>query len=269
MLNASSNPETTEVELPQMPKSKILPVPWNPWIAVLFIGFVYYFSQFFSGAVVSLYPWLMGWSSSQTSVWLNESVLAQFSYVLIALTFMIASIYIFLKKFKSNFNLIGLVKPKLKDVGLGLLAAPLYYAVFVISVYIISFFVPSLDINQVQNIGFTDIATNAQLVLTFISLVVLPPFVEEIMFRGFLYSSLKKAMPKVASVVITSLIFASAHLPGGGAAGLLYIAAVDTFILSLVLIYLRERTGSLWASITLHGVKNGIAFIALFILNAR
>ena len=269
MSNASSKTEITEVELPLMPKSKILPVPWNPWIAVLFIGLVYYFSQFFGGAVVSLYPWLMGWNSSQTSVWLNQSVLAQFSYVLIAETFMIAAIYVFLKKFKTNFKLIGLVRPKMKDVGLGLLAAPLYYAVFIVSVFIISHYVHTLDINQVQNIGFTDVVTNAQLVLTFISLVVLPPLVEEIMVRGFLYSSLKKAMPKVASVVITSLIFASAHLPEGGAVGPLYIAALDTFILSLVLIYLRERTGSLWASITLHGVKNGIAFIALFVLNFR
>jgi len=58
-------------------------------------------------------------------------------------------------------------------------------------------------------------------------------------------------------------------LPEGGAAGPLYIAALDTFILSLVLIYLREKTGSLWASITLHAVKNGVAFMALFVLHPR
>jgi membrane protease YdiL (CAAX protease family) len=86
------------------------------------------------------------------------------------------------------------------------------------------------------------------------------------MMRGFLYSSLKKAMPVGLAAVSVSLLFAAAHLPEGGAAGPLYIAAIDTFILSLVLVYLREKTGSLWASITLHALKNGIAFVALFVV---
>ena len=44
---------------------------------------------------------------------------------------------------------------------------------------------------------------------------------------------------------------------------------LDTFILSLVLIYLREKTGGLWASITLHAFKNGVAFVALFALHIK
>ena len=87
------------------------------------------------------------------------------------------------------------------------------------------------------------------------------------MARGLLYSSLKKAMPIAGAAVITSLIFAAAHLPEGGAAGPLYVAAIDTFILSLVLVYLREKTGSLWSSITLHSFKNGVAFVLLFVLH--
>ena len=61
----------------------------------------------------------------------------------------------------------------------------------------------------------------------------------------------------------------SAHLPEGGAAGPLYIAAIDTFILSLFLIYLREKTGSLWSSMTLHATKNGVAFMVLYVLHVR
>ena len=87
------------------------------------------------------------------------------------------------------------------------------------------------------------------------------------MVRGFLYSSFKKGLPTAAAVIVTSAIFASAHLPEGGGGGLLWIAAVDTFILSLVLIYLREKTGALWASMTLHALKNGVAFVALFALH--
>ena len=268
MSNDSSKDEALSFPIPVSPGSKIAKVPWNPWIGVAFIASIYYLSTQYIGAlIVYIYPWFKHWTTAQTNDWLNSSILAQFVYVLSAESFMLAAIYVFLRRYKTNFKLIGLTKPKLRDIGLGILAAPLYYAVYVMSVYIISHFVHSLNINQVQNIGFTGVTTNAQLILTFISLVILPPLVEELMFRGFLYSSLKRAMPKLAAVVVTSLIFASAHLPEGGASGPLYIAALDTFILSLVLIYLRERTGNLWSSMTLHGLKNGVAFLALFVFN--
>ena len=39
---------------------------------------------------------------------------------------------------------------------------------------------------------------------------------------------------------------------------------IDTFILSLTLIWLREKTGRLYASMGLHGLKNFIAFIQLY-----
>lgn len=182
---------------------------------------------------------------------------------------MLAVIFQFVKKYKAKLSLIGFVKPRWRDIGYGILAAPIYYVIYIASVVVISYLVPSLNINQTQNIGFVGVHDAAQLILTFISLVILPPLVEEIMVRGFLYSSLRKGLPKLAAILLTSLIFASAHLPEGGAAGPLYIAALDTFVLSLVLIFLRERTGSLWSSITLHGIKNGVAFMALFILSVH
>jgi membrane protease YdiL (CAAX protease family) len=76
-------------------------------------------------------------------------------------------------------------------------------------------------------------------------------------------------MPVLSAALLTSAIFAAAHLPEGGSGGPLYIAAIDTFILSLVLIYLRIKTGNLWASITLHALKNGVAFVALFVLHVK
>src|SRR5205807_2021597 len=127
-----------------------------------------------------------------------------------------------------------------------------YFAIYLVAVGVLTKLIPSLNVDQQQDIGFTSVHGAAQLILTGISLVILPPLTEEIMVRGFLYSSLKKGMPTIAAVIVTSAVFASAHLPEGGAAGPLYIAAIDTFILSLVLIYLREKTNSLWAGIALH-----------------
>lgn len=249
--------------------SKIPNVPWNPWLAVVYIAVAYYLSQLIGGTLISVYPWLRHWTTAQASDWLNNSIPAQFVYVLLAESLMLGAIYLLLKKYRVNFRIIGLLRPRWRDVGYGLLAAPLYYLLYLITVGVVNRLVPSLSINQTQNIGFTGVHGAAQLGLTFVSLVILPPLVEEIMVRGFLYSSLRKGLPKLAAILLTSLIFAGAHLPEGGVTGPLYIAALDTFILSLVLIYLRERTGSLWASITLHGVKNGIAFLVLFVLNVH
>jgi len=64
-------------------------------------------------------------------------------------------------------------------------------------------------------------------------------------------------------------LFGAAHLSEGGAAGPLWVGALDTAILSMVLIGLREWTGNLWAGITLHMTKNLIAFLAIFIFHVR
>ncbi len=258
----AAKPPTSETN-PTVPR-----VPWNPWLGVTFIIIIYFVAQFFGGILVSLYPALRHWSAVQTNDWLNNSVAAQFVYIILAEGFILGSIYLFLKKQKLSWRLLGLGRrPVWRDGLYGLLAAPVYYVVLVVSVGVIGQLVHGFNATQQQDIGFTTAHGAAQLIMTFISLVILPPLTEEIMVRGFLYSSLKKGLPTAGAVLVTSVIFASAHLPEGGSAGLLWIAAVDTFILSLVLIYLRQKTGSLWASMTLHALKNGVAFVALFALH--
>ena len=116
---------------------------------------------------------------------------------------------------------------------------------------VLSFIAPSLEFDQKQQLGFDNVYGLLALTLTFISLVILPPMTEEIMVRGFLYSSLKKGLPVIAAVIVTSYYLRRTPT-GGRGAGPLYIAALDTFVLSLVLIYLREKTDGLWAPITLH-----------------
>jgi membrane protease YdiL (CAAX protease family) len=44
--------------------------------------------------------------------------------------------------------------------------------------------------------------------------------------------------------------------------------ALDVFILSIVMCGLREMTGSIWAGVVLHMMKNGLAFYLLFINTA-
>lgn len=244
-------------------------IPWNPWLGVLFVILVFFGSQFVIGMLVSIYPYFKHWTHDETVSWLNDSIVAQFGFILLTEALMIAAIYWFLRRYKTNWSDIGLRKPQFNDVLYGIAGFLPYFVLYIVTVGVVSALVPGLNVDQEQQLGFSDVHGGLQLTMTFISLVVLPPLVEEILVRGFLYSTLKKALPIIGAAIATSLIFAAAHLPEGGAAGPLYIAALDTFVLSLVLIFLREKTGGLWASITLHAIKNGIAFVSLFILHAR
>lgn len=261
MLNDSSKTDSNA------PQPSVVPWPTAP--AVFFVLAAFYGSQIIGGILLYLYPLSQGWSTARTTAWLTNSVGAQFLYILLAETLSIGAIYWFLRFYKRGFPIIGLNKPQLKYLAYGLAAVLPYYLLYGLTVGVVSSLISGLNVDQKQQIGFDSAHGSAQLAMTFVSLVVLAPLAEEIMVRGFLYSSLKKAMRMRYAVVLTSLIFAAAHLPEGGAAGPLYIAALDTFVLSLVLIYLREKTGSLWPCITLHAIKNGIAFTALFVLHAR
>ena len=234
-----------------------------------FAVIIFYAAEVFGALAVSVYPFLHHWSHAQAMDWLSASTTAQFIYILLAEGIILGALYLFLRHYRSSFSTIGLKRPRWRDAAYGLMAVPAYYLIYLMTVGVVTHFVPGLNIDQHQQIGFTDVQGTLALIMAFISLVVLPPLTEEIMVRGFLYSSLRGAMKIIPAALATSLIFAAAHLPEGGAAGPLYIAALDTFILSLVLIYLREKTGSLWASITLHAVKNGIAFMTLFVIHVK
>jgi membrane protease YdiL (CAAX protease family) len=86
--------------------------------------------------------------------------------------------------------------------------------------------------------------------------------------RGFLFTSLlKPAAVHLRRDLSPVVLFAAAHLQIGSGAPLLWTAAIDTFILSLVLCYLRYKTGSLWPGIFLHMLKNLLAFLVIFVFH--
>lgn len=238
-------------------------IPWHPVTGVILVILIYVFSQII-GLAVLIYPALRHWSNKASSNWINHSIYAQFWFVLLAEAFTIGAILLLLKFYKVDIKKIGLRKPKLKDPLIGIAAFIPYYILYIVLLEVVSLFYKGLNVSQQQNIGFSNVHGVAELIVTFISLVILPPITEEIMFRGFLYSSLKKGMRTIPAALVTSIIFASAHL-AEGVGGAFWIGAIDTFTLSLVLVGLRELTNGLWSSMTLHGLKNGIAYIVLYI----
>ncbi len=247
----------------QVPSGK---VAWTPLESVTVTLAIYFGAQFLGGLLVVLYPLSRRWNEAQINDWFTNNTIGQFALVVVIEALTLGLLYLFLRRRQSGVKAIGLRKPQWRDAGYALIGFGLYFLLYIVLINVAKSLVPNLDLEQQQQIGFEQ-ARGLQLALVFVSLVILPPFVEELLARGFLYTGLKNGLPKVWAVLVTSGLFAIAHLQAGSGKSLLWVAAVDTFTLSLVLIYLREKTGGLAAPIGLHMVKNCIAFLSLFVFN--
>jgi uncharacterized protein len=217
---------------------------------------------------VSFVPYVLGWDTLRAEQWLDGSF-GIFSKVLLAEALIAGALFWFIRRKKQSFwRVVALEKLRWKDAGYALTGAMVYIGVFIIAVMFINALVP-LDTTKEQAIGFEKSIEGFDLVLAFVSLAILPPIIEEIVFRGFLFGTLRaRKLALTSAMVSTSIFFGTLHLLGSGDGSLLWIAFIDTFILSMVLCYIRESTGSIWGCIFLHALKNAFVFINLFIISS-
>ncbi len=265
MSNGSSNPENAVVALDEKPHGR---TPWHVLTAVIVLVVAFLVSQLISALLVAMYPHLRGWSSAYAGQWLNSSIGAQFAYVLFSETLLVGGLYGFVRWRKGSLRTLGVQKPRWIDVGFAGVGVLSYLGLYFVAVAVVSSLI-NLNVNQQQDLGFSNPIGGAALVLTFISLVVLPPLAEEFAFRGFLFTTLRGRFGFVWAMLGTSALFAVPHLLESSGGGLLWIAGVDTFVLSFVLCYVRQKTGRLWAGVGIHMVKNLIAFISLYVLHVH
>lgn len=107
-----------------------------------------------------------------------------------------------------------------------------------------------------EQLGFNASVVGA--IVAGFAIVVAAPVCEEIFFRGLLFGGLRKTLPFVGAALVSGVFFGAIHLATGNVA-----AAVQLSFLGVVLAWLYERSGSLWAPMALHGVNNAIAFTLL------
>jgi membrane protease YdiL (CAAX protease family) len=147
--------------------------------------------------------------------------------------------------------------PTWLDIGWFLIGIPGYVVMTSLVSSIALILLPFIDYTQAQDTGFQNLSGQGEYILAFLMLVVIAPIAEELLFRGYLLGKLRKHAPLWVAIFITSLIFAVVHFA--------WNVGVDVFALSIVLCILRVASGSLWPSILLHMMKNGLAFYVLFI----
>ena len=91
------------------------------------------------------------------------------------------------------------------------------------------------------------------IVIAFVLVGAWGPIAEEIFFRGFAMPGLANRYSMAAAVMLSSALFALAHLD--------IASLVPTFILGLVLAWVYLRTRSIWPCIFMHGLHNTAALI--------
>lgn len=86
------------------------------------------------------------------------------------------------------------------------------------------------------------------------------PLVEEVVYRGILYSAIQRSIGVKGAIAIVTLLFALVHVPQyWGSPGTIILIC----LLSLILTLVRVRTGNLLPCIVLHTIFNGIQSLFL------
>jgi hypothetical protein len=100
------------------------------------------------------------------------------------------------------------------------------------------------------------------LALMFAQVAIVPPIVEELMFRGVFFRSLTTRMSVPAAVLLASALFAILHpqLPLG---------FLGIFVLGMIFNGLLIHRGSLVPGMVAHGLNNGVIFIIFVLLTSN
>ncbi|MCU4715595.1 CPBP family intramembrane metalloprotease [Bacillus cereus] len=96
-----------------------------------------------------------------------------------------------------------------------------------------------------QNVSFFNV------LIAFISAAVISPIYEEIFYRRLLYRWLRIRLGMMGAIVLSSLIFTIVHIPT-------YNVMPVNFLSGIFFTWAYEQTNSIWPSIIIHGLTNGI-----------
>ncbi len=219
-------------------------------IAIVFVFFNY--MLFLAEAVLEKF---FGVSIKNAS---NRAVFNTLIMDFLALGFILYFLFI---KFGQHLNAVGLrIKDFLQNAFLGLLGymafLPALVAVVFISYCMGNYFNIKPQSQPLFDLFMEEKRISILIILT-LFVVVIGPIIEEIFFRGFLYSAFKKRFSVFSGMLLTSLIFAGLHM---NALGFLPI-----LVLAFVLVYMFEKTGSLIPSIIIHCAHNGMIVVFLFL----
>lgn len=219
--------------------------------------FIYIFTYFLKLGHDKLFTILE--SSQEFTMLLQEileKLLAQTTFIsLISSIVVLLVIFIIFKARKKNIKEDILIKKIDKRAILPIILMGL--ALNILTEIFISVipFSEDLLMEYSQNVA---LAFSGNIVIDIIAVAIIAPIVEEVVFRGLVFTRLNKGMNVVLAVILSSLLFAVMHLQ------LIWIIYAFVFGVIFNLIYIRFK--SLLANILLHMSYNLVPFILMAIM---
>ena len=221
------------------------------WVAVSVIA-----SQLVVGYIMI---WILGEDTFVEPVW--TAFYTAIYYVLAV------ALVLFLSGKKIGRQRLGLRGwPTWTDIGLGVVGflAQLILAAALTALFMIFPWFQEIA-DQSQDVGFSVLNSGLDRVVAFVSLIIIAPIAEEIIFRGWLYGMMRQKLSEkvsntagmIISILLVSLLFGLVHMR--------WNVGVNVFATSVVLCGLREITGTIYAGILVHMLKNGVAFYLLYV----
>ena len=138
------------------------------------------------------------------------------------------------------FSYIGIRKVKPKEVGLLFL----YGAVFCAAISFILVLIPFPESWLAEYEEESSVLFDIPAWQTFLSSVIMAPLVEETVFRGLIYRSLSRGIPRAVAMVLVSVLFGYLH---GTVYWMIYAG-----VLGLFLVWIYEKFNSTLASMAVH-----------------
>ena len=143
------------------------------------------------------------------------------------------------------------------DIGLGVGGFVVAMIAILLVTAVVAIICPWIDMEQAQDVGFENLAGFKDMMLAFVTLVVVAPLCEEIIFRGWLYGKLRARTWAMPAIILTSIMFGIAHGQ--------WNVGITVGVMSVIMCLIREMTGTIWGGMIIHMLKNGLAYYLLFI----
>ena len=114
------------------PNSDVSQVNWRPLEAIGITLALYFVVQLLAGIMVGGVLGAIYRDQSKVELLLKDSTTVQFGFVLVVETLTAAILFWFARRRQTPLKLIGLVRPKARDIGYALLGAVVYIVIYIV-----------------------------------------------------------------------------------------------------------------------------------------
>lgn len=159
-----------------------------------------------------------------------------------------------IRKYKLNWDSLGLRKFDLTSLAIGC-------GLMILTFAFNFFYNLALLFNNIES-GFeiSDIFNSVSSPwLIFLTGIIIAPLVEEIFFRGFIYTGLREKYGWIAAALVSAGLFALAHIQP--------LSMPPIFLMGLIFAYLYQRTESIWPAVIMHFATNTLGLAAAYLIS--